>query len=84
MTESQNSAENGGKILPNVTSMSAEEEAEFQRADVETRYEAYSKATVAQWMTRNEIRAKEGLQPIEGLDDFVDFQSPANSNAETE
>lgn len=38
------------------------------RSDTATRYAAYNVAILAGWMTRAEVRAKENLPPIEGLD----------------
>lgn len=40
------------------------------RGDTKTRYEAYLKARQARWMSANEIRALEDMNPIEGGDDY--------------
>jgi len=40
----------------------------FLRGDTEARFKAYALAVMWGWMTRNEIRAKEDLNRIEGLD----------------
>lgn len=40
----------------------------LQRGDIKTRYEAHSNAITNGWMTRNEARAKENLNPLPGLD----------------
>jgi HK97 family phage portal protein len=37
-------------------------------ADLASRYEGYSKALASGWMTRNEVRRAEGLNPLPGLD----------------
>lgn len=41
---------------------------EITKGDIKARYEAYKIAAAAGFMTKNEIRAKENLDPIEGLD----------------
>ncbi len=38
------------------------------RGDIETRFKAYALAVQWGWMVRNEVRAKENMNPIEGLD----------------
>jgi hypothetical protein len=38
------------------------------RGDVKTRYEAYGSAIEKGWMTRNEARRKENMNPLPGLD----------------
>lgn len=42
------------------------------RADLPIRYAAYNGAIAAGWMLKNEARAKEDMNPIEGLDDKPD------------
>lgn len=42
--------------------------AEIMRGDIEKRYKAYGEAVKAGWITKNEIRAKENMHAIEGLD----------------
>ena len=42
--------------------------AEIMRGDIEKRYKAYEVAVKAGWITKNEIRAKENMHAIEGLD----------------
>lgn len=39
------------------------------RGDIKTRSEVYAKAIQFGWMTRNEVRALEDINPLEGLDD---------------
>ena len=41
---------------------------EVMRGDLEKRYSAYSSAVKAGWITKNEIRAKENMVAIDGLD----------------
>jgi len=41
------------------------------RGDIKTRYEAYSKGIVDGWLNRNEVRAMEGLNRVEGLDEYL-------------
>lgn len=41
------------------------------RGDTATRYEAYNKGINAGWLTRNEARAMEDLNPIDGLDEPI-------------
>ena len=43
----------------------------MQRGDISTRYTAYGMAIRDGWGTRNEIRIKENLNPLEGLDDPI-------------
>ncbi len=43
--------------------------AALMRGDIKTRSEVYSKAVQFGWMTRNEVRALEDMNPIDGLDD---------------
>lgn len=45
------------------------------RGDLEARWQAMTSSAGAPWITRNEIRAKENLPPIEGGDELV---TPAN------
>ncbi|PII81568.1 phage portal protein [Leucobacter sp. OAMLP11] len=39
------------------------------RTDTKTRYEAHNLALAGRWKTRSEVRADEGLMPIDGIDD---------------
>jgi HK97 family phage portal protein len=41
------------------------------RGDIKTRYEAYSRAIAAGWLSRNEAREKEDYNRAEGLDEFL-------------
>lgn len=43
----------------------------FLRGDIQTRYEAYMKAITNGFMTRNEAREKENMNPRKGLDDLL-------------
>ncbi|WP_162242374.1 phage portal protein [Nocardioides sp. Leaf307] len=57
------------------------------RADTKTRYDAYKVALESQWLTPNEVRAKEGYLPIEGGDTVVtapvgNKNESSDSNAE--
>jgi HK97 family phage portal protein len=57
------------------------------RGDLQTRSEAYVKAITNGWMSRNEVRARENLNPYPGGDEFLvplnmqrsQTQSPANA-----
>lgn len=40
------------------------------RGDVKSRYEAYASALQNEWMTKNEVRTRENLNPVDGGDDF--------------
>lgn len=40
------------------------------RGDVKSRFEAYSSALQNEWMTRNEVRERENLNPVPGGDEF--------------
>ena len=41
---------------------------EIVKANLKERYEAYKTASDAGWISKNEIRAKENLEAIEGMD----------------
>ena len=41
------------------------------RGDIKTRYEAHGKAIRDGWLTRNEVRKREGYNPLDGLDDPI-------------
>ncbi len=59
--------------------------AERIMGDMQARGEYYSSGINAGWMTRNEARAKEGLNPIDGLDEPltpVNMQSGTDANNE--
>jgi HK97 family phage portal protein len=43
----------------------------LQRGDINTRYTANGQAIRDGWKTRNEVRIKEGLNPLDGLDDPI-------------
>jgi len=43
----------------------------MQRGDINTRYTANGQAIRDGWKTRNEVRIKEGLNPLDGLDDPI-------------
>lgn len=42
------------------------------RGDTKSRYEAYRMAILDGWMSRNEVREKENLNPVDGLDDYYE------------
>lgn len=42
------------------------------RGDTKSRYEAYASAIDKGWMMRNEVRVRENLDPIDGLDEVQD------------
>lgn len=41
------------------------------QGDLENRYPQFTASAGAPWLTRNEVRAKENLPPIEGADDLI-------------
>lgn len=47
------------------------------RGDIKTRYEAYKIAVLTGWQSRAEVRALENLNPVDGLDVFLE---PSNNN----
>lgn len=47
------------------------------RGDTTARYTAYGMAIRDGWMNRNEVREKENMNPVEGLDDFLAPQNMA-------
>ena len=55
------------------------------RGDYATRTEGYSSAITNGWMSRNEVRALENMNPADGLDEFLEqknMQNPGDSGAE--
>ena len=58
------------------------------RGDTATRYEGYTKAISSRWMTRNEVRSLENLNPVDGGDEFenpnIDVKQPPGENDEPE
>lgn len=48
------------------------------RGDTQTRYAAYGVAITNGWMSRNEVRALEGLNAADGLDEYL---TPLNMNS---
>ena len=52
---------------------------EFLRASVKDRFEAYQIGITSQFMTPNNVREKEGWKPLDGGDETVNFQTPANA-----
>ena len=51
------------------------------RGDTPMRYTAYAKAIASGWMNRNEVRAKENMNPEDGLNEFL---VPLNMVGQTE
>lgn len=41
------------------------------RTDIEKRYAAYQVGVTNGWLSRNEVRQRENLNPVEGLDEFL-------------
>ena len=41
------------------------------RGDTKTRFDAYQQAIQSGWMSRNEVRALENLNPVDGLNEFL-------------
>lgn len=56
------------------------------RGSMQERYESYNTAVTGGWMTRNEARVKENMEPIEGLDEplLPLNMAPANAPDETQ
>lgn len=40
----------------------------FQRGDIKSRYEAYASGIASSWLSPNEVRQRENMNPIDGLD----------------
>lgn len=55
------------------------------RADSKTRAEFYNKGIQDGWMTRNEVREREDMEPLDGLDDPLEplNMAPAGSRSDT-
>lgn len=51
------------------------------RGDIKSRYEAYSSALQNEWMTKNEVRIIENMNPVQGGDEF---RNPAINPQESE
>jgi len=61
------------KLLPIKSDLFAEHLVDgLLRGDTEARFNAYRTAILAGWMSRNEARAIENLNPVEGLDTFLE------------
>ncbi|MCH8851726.1 MAG: phage portal protein [Planctomycetes bacterium] len=61
------------KLIPPRSRLSVEHLVEgLLRGDTATRYEAYGKAIRDGWMSRNEVRERENLNPQPGLDTFLE------------
>jgi HK97 family phage portal protein len=58
----------------------------LMRGDLKTRYEAYTTGINAGWLTRNEARGFENLNPIDGLDDPLMplNMTPVNESSDTD
>lgn len=56
----------------------------FLRGDIKSRYEAYASGISASWLAPNEVRKRENLSPLPGLDQPLQplNMAPAGSNAE--
>ena len=54
----------------------------LERADIKTRHEAYRVAIESGWMSRNEARALENMNPAAGLDQFLVQQNLAQVDKE--
>ena len=50
------------------------------RGDIKSRYDAYNLAIRTGWMSRNEVRRLENLNPVDGLDEYI-ISSDMQSNA---
>lgn len=50
------------------------------RGDIQTRYAAYTQAINSGFMSRNEVRLKENMNPADGLDEFL---TPLNMTGES-
>ena len=61
------------KLIPVRSNLFAEHLVEgLLRGDTENRYNAYRTAILAGWMSRNEARERENMNPAEGLDTFLE------------
>ncbi len=61
------------KIIPVRSNLFAEHLVDgLLRGDTDTRYNAYRTAILAGWMSRNEARALENMNPADGLDTFLE------------
>ena len=69
------------KLLSERTDLFAEHLVDgLLRGDTTSRYNAYRSAVLAGWMSRNEVRVLENLNPVDGLDEFL---TPLNTEAAT-
>ena len=54
------------------------------RGDIKTRYEAYSKGINDGWLNRNEVRAMEGRNKVDGLEEYLVPLNMGGAEEETE
>ncbi len=55
----------------------------LQRGDTKTRHESYRSAIVTGWMTRNEARVKENMDPLDGLDEPLEPLSMGKAGSDS-
>jgi HK97 family phage portal protein len=67
-------------ILDPVTYSAAFDLTNLQRGNIQERTAAYHLGILDGWMNRNEVRALEGLNPADGLDDFWEPQNVRDAN----
>ena len=51
------------------------------RGDIKSRYDAYNLAIRTGWMSRNEVRKLENLNPVDGLDEYIISSDMQSNNA---
>jgi HK97 family phage portal protein len=52
----------------------------IQRADLKTRYEAYRTGRDGGWLSKNDVRSREDMNPIDGGDDYRSLAEIQNAN----
>jgi HK97 family phage portal protein len=70
MDRLEESLEADPDLFPNESLELKIDSSELLRADIKSRYDAYRLARQGGWVTPNEIRAREGLQPVDGGDEI--------------
>jgi len=73
------------KLIPPGSDLFAEHLVEgLLRGDTATRYNAYRSAILAGWLSRNEVRELENLNPADGLDEYLEplNTGPAGDSAD--
>src|SRR5262249_33177932 len=67
------------ELMPTSTTYAEFDVSQLLRGSQQERFLSYSQAIFSGWMTRNEVRGKEHMEPLDGLDEPV-IQSAMEMN----